>query len=209
MALQWRPGRTAPSTSGRLEWRSSGKQSPGLFADPPHSVKLAERPRGDVPLDVEKPDVPLLKQIMQPPPVLTPPDRRIEHEFARRLGHSNAHFPLAEHQRQVLAWLDAAAPGEVIAVNGRPGTGKTTMLLSAVAGLWVGAARRGEDPPIIVAAASNNQAVTNIIDAFGKDFAKGEGAFAGRWRWRLTLPQSPRHTEKRARPRSFLAGIGE
>jgi hypothetical protein len=34
---------------------------------------------------------------------------------------------------------------------------------------------------VIVAASSNNQAITNIIDAFGKDFAVGEGVFAGRW----------------------------
>lgn len=53
------------------------------------------------------------------------PDHRIEQEFSRRLGHSNPTFLLAQHQRQVLAWLDASAPGEVIAVNGQPGTGKT------------------------------------------------------------------------------------
>lgn len=76
--------------------------------------------------------------------------------------------------------MDSSAPGEVIAANGPPGAGKTTLLLSAVAGLWVCAALRGEDPSVIVAASSNNQAVTNIIDAFGKDFAAGEGHFAGR-----------------------------
>jgi hypothetical protein len=129
----------------------------------------------------EAPDAPMLKQVVQPKQAPPTPDHRIEQEFARRLGHSNSNFPLAEHQRQVLAWLDASTPGEVIAVNGPPGTGKTTMLLSAVAGLWVRAALRGEEPPVIVAASSNNQAVTNIIDAFGKDFGKGEGAFAGRW----------------------------
>ncbi|TCM78371.1 AAA domain-containing protein [Rhodovulum steppense] len=129
----------------------------------------------------ERPDTSLLAQIARPRSGAASPDHRIEQDFARRLGHSNASFPLAEHQRQVLAWLDASAPGQVIAVNGPPGTGKTTMLLSAVAGLWVRAALRGEDPPVIVAASSNNQAVTNIIDAFGKDFGKGEGPFAGRW----------------------------
>lgn len=105
----------------------------------------------------------------------------METSLARRLGHSNPRFPLAQQQRQVLAWLDAATQGEVIAVNGPPGTGKTTLVLSAVAGLWVRAAAAGGDPPVIVAASSNNQAVTNIIDAFGKDFASGEGPFAGRW----------------------------
>jgi hypothetical protein len=127
------------------------------------------------------PDTPLLKQIAQPSAAVTTLDHRIEEEFARRLGHSNPNFPLAQQQRQVLAWLDASGPGEVIAVNGPPGTGKTTMLLSAVAGLWVRATLRGEDPPVIVAASSNNQAVTNIIDAFGKDFDSGTGPFAGRW----------------------------
>ena len=128
----------------------------------------------------DEPDTPLLRQFATPRPEPAPGNAP-EREFARRLGHSNPHFPLAEHQRQVLAWLDASRPGEVVAVNGPPGTGKTTMLLSAVAGLWVKAALEGGDPPVIVAASSNNQAVTNIIDAFGKDFATGEGPFAGRW----------------------------
>ncbi|MCR9088800.1 MAG: AAA domain-containing protein [Rhodobacteraceae bacterium] len=129
----------------------------------------------------DEPNAPLLHQIALPTRSEKKMDRDVEKDFARRLGHSNPHFPLAEHQRQVLAWLDAAKPGEVIAVNGPPGTGKTTMLLSAVAGLWVKAALDGGDPPVIVAASSNNQAVTNIIDAFGKDFAAGDGLFAGRW----------------------------
>ncbi len=128
-----------------------------------------------------EPHTPLLRQIALPHCPEIAMDHGIEKDFARRLGHSNPHFPLAEHQRQVLAWLDASQPGEVIAVNGPPGTGKTTMLLSAVAGLWVKAALEGGDAPVIVAASSNNQAVTNIIDAFGKDFAAGDGVFAGRW----------------------------
>lgn len=127
-----------------------------------------------------RPEAPLLYKIVSPVQgsVAEP---KVEKALARRLGHSNPHFPLAEQQRQVLAWLDAAAPGDVIAVNGPPGTGKTTLLLSAVAGLWVRAALNGGDPPVIVATSSNNQAVTNIIDAFGKDFAAGDGPLAGRW----------------------------
>ena len=132
-------------------------------------------------LITDKPDARLLSQIALPRKSTAILEPKIEHEFGRRLGHSNPIFPLSEHQRQVLAYLDLSALGEVIAVNGPPGTGKTTMLLSAVASLWIRAALKGEDAPVIVAASTNNQAVTNIIDAFGKDFARGEGPFAGRW----------------------------
>jgi len=131
-------------------------------------------------IQADRPNVPLLNKIVSPSGQLQT-NTELETMLARRLGHSNPDFPLAEQQRQVLAWLDAAAHGDVIAVNGPPGTGKTTLLLSAVAGLWVRAALKGGEPPVIVATSSNNQAVTNIIDAFGKDFAKGDGPLAGRW----------------------------
>ena len=109
-------------------------------------------------------------------PVLDAP-----HKFAGRLGHATDGFPLADKQRDVLAHLAVAEAGEILAVNGPPGTGKTTMLLSAIASEWVRAARAGGDPPVVAAASTNNQAVTNIIDAFAKDFAQGDGDFAGRW----------------------------
>ncbi len=65
----------------------------------------------------ETPETPLLKQVARPEGGAADPDHRIDQEFSRRLGHSNPNFPLAQQQRQVLAWLDASAPGEVIAVN--------------------------------------------------------------------------------------------
>jgi len=129
----------------------------------------------------EKPHAPLLKNYASAQVRETVPCLPHETDLAQRLGHSNDRFPLAEHQRSVLAHLAVVEEGEILAVNGLPGTGKTTMLLSAIAGEWIKAALDGGAPPVIVAASSNNQAVTNIIDAFGKDFATGEGAFAGRW----------------------------
>lgn len=101
--------------------------------------------------------------------------------FAARLGHASDRYALADGQRGALTHVLAADHGEVVAVNGPPGTGKTTLLLSVVASLWVKAALGGGEPPIVIAASANNQAVTNIIDAFGTDFASGDGPFAGRW----------------------------
>jgi len=101
--------------------------------------------------------------------------------FSRRLAHASNTFPLASAQRDALTHLMAEKAGEVLAVNGPPGTGKTTLLLSVVASLWAEAAIANGEPPVILAASTNNQAVTNIIDAFGKDFATGDGPFAGRW----------------------------
>ena len=101
--------------------------------------------------------------------------------FSKRLGHNNDKYPLADAQRTAVSALIAAKQGEILPVNGPPGTGKTTMLLSVVACLWVENAVKGNDPPVIIANSTNNQAVTNIIDAFAKDFSKGTGDFAGRW----------------------------
>ena len=101
--------------------------------------------------------------------------------FTERLAHASDKYPLAAAQRDALAHLLHSQHGDILAVNGPPGTGKTTLLLSVVASLWAKAALAESEPPVIVAASTNNQAVTNIIDAFGKDFARGSGVFAGRW----------------------------
>lgn len=101
--------------------------------------------------------------------------------FASRLGHSSERFALAAAQRAALSHLLASKNGEILAVNGPPGTGKTTLLLSVVASLWAQAALDESEPPVIFAASTNNQAVTNIIDAFGKDFSIGDERLGGRW----------------------------
>ena len=101
--------------------------------------------------------------------------------FSKRVAHSGDQFPLADAQRDALNHFLSTENGEILAVNGPPGTGKTTMLLSVVASIWAQHALDESEPPVIVAASTNNQAVTNVIDAFGKDFSIGEGVFAGRW----------------------------
>lgn len=129
----------------------------------------------------EKNKAPLLENLAGLPSAKKELSPQTEANFVKRLGHASDEFPLADHQRQVLSYLSTGKPSDVLAVNGPPGTGKTTMLLSAIADAWVRAALEESAPPVIVAASTNNQAVTNIIDAFGKDFSEGEGPFAGRW----------------------------
>ena len=159
----------------------------------------------------ERPKTPLLENLAGPPSAKQELSPQTEAKFIDRLGHANDQFPLADHQRQVLSYLSAGKAGDVLAVNGPPGTGKTTMLLSAIADAWVRAALEETAPPVIVAASTNNQAVTNIIDAFGKDFAEGDGPFAGRWlpdlkSYGLFLPAWTNETEaaRRYQTESFF-----
>lgn len=85
----------------------------------------------------------------------------------KHVGQMGGSYPLADLQRESVLHVIACQDGDVLAVNGPPGTGKTTLLQSVVATLYVRAALDGGKPPVIFAASTNNQAVTNIIDSFG------------------------------------------
>lgn len=97
----------------------------------------------------------------------------------KHLGQMGFDFPLSISQRKSLyTLLDQDNP--VFAVNGPPGTGKTTLLQSIVANEFVRSALVGNTPPIILACSANNQAVTNIIESFSKSRTKS-GKLEGRW----------------------------
>jgi hypothetical protein len=66
----------------------------------------------------------------------------------------------------------------------------------------------------VIATSTNNQAVTNIIEAFGKDFATGSGPMAGRWlpdikSFGAYFPSSSRKAEaaKNTRRKTFLTAL--
>ena len=111
----------------------------------------------------------------------TKPPIGVEQSFDRHLGHCSDGYPLVYAQRDAINHIIGMNDGEILAVNGPPGTGKTTLLITVVANAWIESALQKGNPPVIVAASSNNQSVTNILDAFKKDISRGEGPFAGRW----------------------------
>jgi len=95
------------------------------------------------------------------------------------LGQMGFDFPLSISQRKSLYTL-LQTDNKVFAVNGPPGTGKTTLLQSIVANKIVDRAIKGNNPSIILACSTNNQAVTNIIDSFSKSNTR-TGHLQGRW----------------------------
>jgi hypothetical protein len=166
------PGETEPfqAASSWLLAKTSTVSGASL-----HILKLYDH------LRAAKPYAPLLDNYASE--VVTDPEPCLPSNagFSLRLGHASDSYPLSDAQRDAMTHQLVSEHGEIIAVNGPPGTGKTTLVLSVVASHWVRAALDGTEPLVIAAASTNNQAVTNIIDSFAKDFATGTGAFAGRW----------------------------
>ena len=98
-----------------------------------------------------------------PGPPLTPTDWSTP--AGQHFGSFNNQFPLSPTQRQAIHHFFSLEKHSILAVSGPPGTGKTTLLHSIIASLWVKAALNQERPPVIVATSTNNQAVTNVIDS--------------------------------------------
>lgn len=111
-------------------------------------------------------------------------------------GQMKPDYPLADAQRDVLHCFTKLHDGEVLAVSGPPGTGKTTVLQSIVAQSVVDFTidyieKKDEktyfSSPLILATSSNNKAITNIIDAFNIDNSLSAiNPLYGRWIHRIS-----------------------
>lgn len=99
---------------------------------------------------------------------------------AEHIGQMSNVYPVSISQRETIHHFFSLDDGEILAVNGPPGTGKTTLLQSIIASMWVEAAYKNSRPPIIVASSANNQPVTNVIESFG-NLDEKPNSLEGRW----------------------------
>ncbi|QHI73488.1 AAA domain-containing protein [Aminipila terrae] len=108
----------------------------------------------------------------------------IENECSKmqiHCGQMSGEHSLSPSQREAVNHFNCMGDGEILAVNGPPGTGKTTLLQTIVADMYVKRAIKKEKAPLIVASSTNNQAVTNIITSFGNIKKMGISNVEERW----------------------------
>lgn len=116
-------------------------------------------------------------------PLLSTTD--FESASSKHVGQMGHEYALSVSQRKSIYHFNTQATGDILAINGPPGTGKTTLLQSIVADKVVKSAIEGDGPAVILACSTNNQAVTNIIDGFSN--VKGKrGLLYERWLPELT-----------------------
>ncbi|MDQ0416322.1 DNA polymerase III delta prime subunit [Croceifilum oryzae] len=85
----------------------------------------------------------------------------------KHLGQMSTEHGLTVSQREALHHFLALQNGELLSIEGPPGTGKTTLLQSVIASLWVNSAYQKQAiPSTILASGSTNLSITNILDMF-------------------------------------------
>ena len=126
---------------------------------------------------------PLLKKLISKPsnPEGHPYDETNFASMKKHLGTMSRKYTMSPSQRESLHHLKEIDEGDMLAVSGPPGTGKTTLLQSVVADLMVEHAINEINAPIIVATSTNNKAVVNIIDSFANVSKGNKDKLGVRW----------------------------
>lgn len=118
----------------------------------------------------KKPSTPLLKsflsQSQEKEKKILKPERTSSLVNERLMAQMNLDRPLSYSQNIVMNHFLDNKKDLFLTVNGPPGTGKTTLIQSLIANIWVQAALDQTDPPLIVATSTNNNAVTNVLESF-------------------------------------------
>lgn len=133
---------------------------------------------------LERDTLPALLQASIAPGIKTPKLMTtvpVPSSVAGHYGHMGA-YGLNDEQRAVVRYAMNLIPGQALAVNGPPGTGKTSVLQGVIASLIVKRAVEGKkEAPVIVATSTNNQAVSNIIDTFTTEENPQGNIITKRW----------------------------
>lgn len=79
------------------------------------------------------------------------------------LGEVPREFALEPSQRRVLLQTLSLDRDQILAVNGPPGTGKSTLLQSIAASFWVRAAFEGDAAPLVLVSSTNNRAILSAL----------------------------------------------
>jgi hypothetical protein len=87
---------------------------------------------------------------------------------------------LSEDQTQAVHATLSMVEGDILAINGPPGTGKTAILKEIVATLVVRSVLANQPPPLIAISSTNNQAIRNAMESLTK-FADSEFPLHQRW----------------------------
>lgn len=113
-------------------------------------------------------ELPLLSNIIQQTETTksAPPEHETVLANTQHIGQFSGEYPLSRSQRVSMCALTQSGSNEILAVNGPPGTGKTTLLQSVIANLVVESVVNDDEPHLILASSTNNQAITNILAGF-------------------------------------------
>ncbi|WP_315163177.1 AAA domain-containing protein [Capnocytophaga leadbetteri] len=95
-------------------------------------------------------------------------------------GYMGSEFPLSASQREAFGKYQISSYNDIFAINGPPGTGKTTILQAFIANILVNAVLENLPAPLIIGCSTNNQAITNILDSMKLE-NKQQNPLQDRW----------------------------